>query len=387
MLEYSKILEYIFVAGAGQGFLLAVMLLRKKENSVANTLFGLLMIVFSLDLLYNVVYVGGYYLEYPHLIGASALFPYLYGPSIYLYVTILGHKREGFKASYLFHYVPFLLLLIYGIFFFYPESAQFKLDVVHIEQAAPLSLILIGNFIPVHGCTYVVFTYLEGKKFIKKFKQSYSTFDQFNLSRLKSTIIATSAVWGVVVISYILNEIYGEALQANVLIYVALTVMIFATAYELINQPEVSMIVDEPREPEEEEEKGISYRKSGLTDETAQAMQKRLLTYMEEEKPYTNPKLNLKDLSTALNVSTHNLSEVINTKLNQNFYDFINGYRVEEVKRLIEDDVNASYSILALGYDAGFSSKSAFYTAFKKFCDKTPAQYREEVKNPEKKSA
>lgn len=382
MIQFAHIIEYIFILGAGQGILLSVFLFKKKENITANRLLAFTMIAFTIDLLMGVHFIGGYYKIFPEIIGITQPFPYLYGPSIYLYTLILGHKKEGFKKKYWLHYLPFIIINIYGIFFFFFESPEFKLNVVN-DINVTWHLKLIGNMIPFHGVVYVVLTYLEAKKFNAKLKQSYSNIDQINLRWLTFLIIATTVIWSIVILSYVLNFIYGNQFQGNMLIYIAISILIYTIGYKSLSQPEVKLIVDENIEmpvKENEELKSPSYKKSGLTNDAADDYLKNLLKLMNDKKPFINSGINLSDLSSMLGISTHNLSETINTKLNQNFYDFINKYRVEEVKKLIEADKNMSFSILALGYDAGFSSKSAFYSAFKKFCNQTPAQYREELK-------
>ena len=76
-------------------------------------------------------------------------------------------------------------------------------------------------------------------------------------------------------------------------------------------------------------------------------------------------------------MSAHNLSQVINAKLGKNFYDFVNEYRVEEVKRRLRDPKYTNLKILAIGMDAGFNTKSTFNAFFKKHTGLTPSQYRE----------
>ena len=97
---------------------------------------------------------------------------------------------------------------------------------------------------------------------------------------------------------------------------------------------------------------------------------------MEKEKPYLEMGLTLAVLAGKLFVSSNHLSQVINEKLNKSFFDFVNGYRVEEAKRLLVSPLSSRLSILGIGMEAGFSSKSAFYTSFKKLTGMTPSKFK-----------
>ena len=66
--------------------------------------------------------------------------------------------------------------------------------------------------------------------------------------------------------------------------------------------------------------------------------------------------------------------------MNKNFYDLINGYRVDEAKRLLVNPENKNYTILSVGFEAGFNSKTTFNTVFKKFTGLTPTDFREQQK-------
>ena len=97
---------------------------------------------------------------------------------------------------------------------------------------------------------------------------------------------------------------------------------------------------------------------------------------MESEKPHLDSDLTLPKLADHLQIPPHHLSQIINESLKQNFFDFVNGYRVEEAKQLLLDPEKSSFTVLAIAEEAGFNSKTVFNTAFKKGTGKTPSAFR-----------
>lgn len=123
------------------------------------------------------------------------------------------------------------------------------------------------------------------------------------------------------------------------------------------------------------------YQGEMMNVKEAKLIIKKLNDYMLEEKPYLDADYSIGQLSKEVGISSRELSKVLNQYLNQNFHDYINNFRVEEFKRLIQDSENSKFSILAISMDAGFRSKSTFNTAFKKFTGITPSKYSKKVNN------
>ncbi|MFD1614556.1 helix-turn-helix domain-containing protein [Gelatiniphilus marinus] len=95
-----------------------------------------------------------------------------------------------------------------------------------------------------------------------------------------------------------------------------------------------------------------------------------------KDKIYLNPNLTLQRIANTFNISTSHLSRIINTELGMGFTEYLNTFRVEEAKKLLNTPDFFNYTIIAIGLEAGFNSKSAFFNVFKKITGKTPHEYR-----------
>jgi len=170
----------------------------------------------------------------------------------------------------------------------------------------------------------------------------------------------------------------------SLMLHISISILIYTVGYMGLKQPE---IFSQPAEVVSNDKQGNvegvmeKYQKSGLSNEAADEIKEKLICSMQKDKHYLDSELTLNKLSGLLGVSQHNLSEVINLKLNQTYYDFINSYRVEEFKQLLSNPAYYNYSLLSIAFDAGFKSKTTFNTIFKKITGLTPSEYKSQLKN------
>ncbi|WP_101445717.1 AraC family transcriptional regulator [Aquimarina sp. MAR_2010_214] len=120
-------------------------------------------------------------------------------------------------------------------------------------------------------------------------------------------------------------------------------------------------------------------KKSSLREEDQQRYMELILNYMEEEKPYLDHETKQSDIADKLNMSVHLFSEVLNVCFQKNFNNFINLYRVDTAKQLMKEPKYQHYKILAIGYEAGFPSKTSFNRVFKKLVGLTPTEYQKKL--------
>ena len=121
------------------------------------------------------------------------------------------------------------------------------------------------------------------------------------------------------------------------------------------------------------------YQRSGLKPEQAAELWEAITHYMENQRPYLDADFGPGDLAAALDVPRTHVSQAINQELNENFYNFINKYRVDAVVEKILRNRDEPLNLLQLALNAGFNSKSTFNSAFKRITGRTPSEFKGEL--------
>ncbi len=374
----SQIIINVIQLAVVQGFLLSLLLFLKKQNRHANRVLAVAILCLSLDILSIYFTEIKLYDKYPFVFGFSTGYPFIYGPIFYIYTLLVTKKEVKFKPQLLIHFIPFVLVYLYVSPFYFLSHGEKILKInEYLTQVQP-DMAAISLFKPIHGILYTWFSIKAIEELNEKLKISFSNLDKKKLDWLKYLIFSTMIVWIIVAIAILTSVILGNVgLFFDVAIYFTVSLLIYAIGYgalnhaEVLNQTELEIVALE-------EEVKDKYEKSNLRDEDIIKLKEDLLEILRTKKVYLKNDLTLSDLSAELGITNHNLSEVISKAFNKNFYDLINEHRVKEFKELVKNPDYSHYSLLAVAFESGFSSKSSFNTIFKKLTEITPSEYRKQ---------
>src|SRR5690554_5407071 len=374
-------MTYLLFIGAFNAFFFLALLLQKRQKQLHDRI-----LIFWL--LYLGLATASYALSIDFFPDSSLLFSViialflLHGPFLYLYVSALTLHKKHFKAKNLLHFLPFLAFVLYlfvaSRFSGYSEGIR----VDHATENAVEPPLLFLFFLIITALSGPVYFFLAYKKFHRSKK---STLDfsskEVNLDWLGKLIPIFVIVWTALIVIAVIHHIFHLFTMDFCIngLFLSLSAFIILIGYFGLMQKDVFVSFSPEVEKETSSDTEVKYAATKMEGEELLQCCNKVGKFMMANRPYLDSDLTLPKLAEDLDVSTHHLSQVINEMHGKNFFNFINKYRVAEVKRKIEDPKYKNYSLLGIAYESGFNSKSAFNRVFKNLTGKTPSQYRDSL--------
>ncbi|MCE7994746.1 MAG: helix-turn-helix transcriptional regulator [Roseivirga sp.] len=380
-------MELVFIIGAVQAFFLPLLIFNKKPKSTGDYVLAFWFLLMGLALLEYYLEVQGKASDYPVFLGITTCIAMLLGPVAYIYVLSITRKEQRLNPLHLLHSLPYL---VFTVIVFLKLSAYNGASVEEarliIEDPDTPVFMALGLFRIFLGPIYLIICLMMLKRHSRKIGDEFSYTQNIDLKWLRHVILVMAIIWSTVIVTNVLGN-FNEIIPmewGDHLIYTVITAAVFFGGFHGIKQ-QVIFSAQPLKQTAPISDKGVNqsngqYAKSSLKKEESKEQLKKLLAFMDEEKPYLDGKLSLNQVAEKLEISPNHLSQVINENLDRNFFDFVNGYRVDLVKEKLADPANEKFTILAIAYDAGFSSKSSFNEVFKKFTQQTPSQYQKQIK-------
>lgn len=377
----TEIMEIIVLLGAVQAFFFGVLLLDKGSNRLPPKLLLLFFGIIGFVLFEHYLFQRQVIFEYPHLMGLTYTLPIILGPILFFYTKSLVNENNAISfRDFLFHAIPFIFITTFLIYDFYFLNSQEKLIYYEKETQGDTSgfIYLAEFFINFSISLYSIVSLLLLKKHLKQIKLSFSNTKNIDLHWLKIVLICMVFVSFVSVLMGLLSD-YFNFISFEVgdnLMYITLSVIIYFLGYYGIKQKPILSFDNPNLKMETTPTQKFKYATSSLKDVEKEKLTQRLTKSMENDKPHLNENLTLKELADKLETSPNNLSQIINEKFKKNFYEFINEYRINEVKSMLADPKYSHYSMLGIAFECGFNSKSTFNSVFKQFTGKTPSEFK-----------
>lgn len=263
----------------------------------------------------------------------------LVGPVFYLYSQHIMHADKQWRSQDNAHFLPPIVIATFG----YLSPENFNL--------AYALIFLLGG---IYMATLVW--------------SLYQLRDRRSLFKTEFLLAASFLSWAAAVVFVGLFSV--QAMDFLIPAQMIMLAMAIAAAVHIqLNYPHLLSSLEEIASK--------LYQHSTLSNVDCEATKQQLEKLMLEQKVYQDAQLSLSTLANMLSLKSHQLSELINTQLGMSFSSYLRQQRVKAAESLLINEPEVS--VLAIGLDVGFSSQSAFYSAFKEIHAIAPGQFRRQA--------
>jgi AraC-like DNA-binding protein len=376
------IFDVIIFLGVFQGLLLSWFFIKNSGGNRRSNLFqGLLLVSLALAIFEEWLNNTGLIVRVLFLTNFSESLNFTFAPLFYFYIYTSLNPDSKRKAW--IHFIPFFFWTVYMIFqFIQPDAMKYNsyLQTKHPDweylpygdqvSDDPLGIrVYVNQLMLLQFAVYITMAVVTVVMKFRSAGESFFRTDNTLLKVLRNSVLHILVLITIMIITKIYFGMRSDVGGYFVASYVSF--MIYATTWQILNR---SDFFDSPGSffsfP------AVKYRKSSLSDENKEQILKKITREMEANSYFTNNLASLAGLARQINESPHHVSQVINEKMNRNFFEMLAWYRVEHAKKLIRQDKQGKITVEELAELVGYNSKSSFNSAFRKYTTKTPSEYR-----------
>jgi AraC-like DNA-binding protein len=395
--------SFLVCSISGAGFLLSFLLFFHpfQQNIKANRWLGFFAFIIGCAFI-------GTYLTLTETTGSNNFLfkvlnslQFLLAPSFYFSILYFVKPTKVFRAIEWLHFLPFV---IYAVAETIWNSEKESVSLFTLFTVSENESILVRNILPLIALLYLIQCYFILRKHKSNIKRISSAISQISLDWLVQFLF----IFLIVVIIWINDALFGLPFitEATNFVY---AISVFFLAYFSIKQKAIFAfkekdinqisevleyedyktylstppIIEESTNNTDVAVTEISNAKpklKRLNAEQVADLSARLSSLMEKDKLFLTNDLSLPTVAEKLGISIHETSFLINETAKDNFYNFINKYRVEEAKKLLTSAKMEELNIVGIAFASGFNSKTTFNTTFKKMVGISPSQYSKQHK-------
>ncbi len=343
-MEISRELLFFFSAlGAFNGFVLSLyFLLFAKPKHISNRFLGAFLLMLSIRIGKSVFFYFNPDLSFHYLqFGLTACF--FIGPFLYFYITSVVAPESNIKTTWKYH-ISILVPIALIVGYLYP----FK-DNIFLWRPYIIKTIYLQWFVYILLSIYTIRPQIV--KMLSR-SQGITKLEFWLISILFGNLVLLGSYYFTNFVNYI-----SGALTFSFLLYLLILFLFFGKNRNAILQNTHNKYADKK-----------------IASSEAKRLLLKLEQVMQEEELYKNANIKSSDIAKKIQLSTHQFSQLLNDNLGKNFSVFMNEYRIEAAKNMLNQ--NENLTLEAIGYECGFNSKSTFFTAFKKIVGTTPSQFK-----------